>query len=48
MLVLDVETGEYSIDKSGVESMISMKSKRPLARPFMFKIGSDVAVDFSR
>ena len=46
MLVIDVETGEYSIDRSGVESAMRLKEKRPMARLFMLRIGFDVAVDF--
>lgn len=47
MLVVDVETGEYSFDASGVESALKLKAKRPISRLFMIKIGSDVAVSFS-
>ena len=48
MLVIDVETGEYGIDISGVTSAIKLKGKRPTARLFMIKIGFDVAVDFGK
>jgi hypothetical protein len=46
MLIVDVETGEYSIDDTGVESSIKLKEKRPMAILFMFRIGFDVAVNF--
>jgi hypothetical protein len=46
MLVVDVETGEYRIDLSGVESSIELKQKRPTARLFTFRIGSDVTASF--
>jgi electron transfer flavoprotein alpha/beta subunit len=46
MLVIDVETGEYGIDNTGVESAIKLKEKRPAARLFTIKIGFDVAVNF--
>jgi hypothetical protein len=39
MLTLDVETGEYFIDESGVEGMMLLKAKRPTARLFTIKIG---------
>jgi hypothetical protein len=46
MLVIDVETDEYAIDPTGVESAIALKKKRPMARLFTFRIGYDVAVNF--
>jgi electron transfer flavoprotein alpha/beta subunit len=46
MLVIDVETSEYAIDLNGVESAIKLKEKRPTARLFTIRIGSDVAVSF--
>jgi hypothetical protein len=46
MLVVDVETGEYAIDANGVESAMMLKKKRPLARLFTFRIGSDATVSF--
>ena len=39
MLTIDVETGEYFIDKNGVEGMIFLKKKRPTARLFTLRIG---------
>lgn len=46
MIVIDAETGEYGIDKSGVESALSLKQKNPNARLFTMRIGYDVAVSF--
>jgi hypothetical protein len=46
MLTIDVETGEYFIDKTGVEGMMLLKSKRPTARLFTLKICYSAAVGF--
>ncbi|NJM23984.1 MAG: hypothetical protein HC907_38100 [Richelia sp. SM1_7_0] len=46
MIVIDAETGEYGIDESGVESALSLKKKRPMARLFTMRIGYDVAFSF--
>ncbi|WP_017652935.1 hypothetical protein [Fortiea contorta] len=46
MIVIDAETGEYAIDKTGVESGLKLKQKNPHARLFTMRIGYDVAVSF--
>jgi hypothetical protein len=46
MLTIDVETGEYFIDKTGVEGMMLLKAKRPTARLFTMRIGYSAAVGF--
>ncbi|MEC4819698.1 MAG: hypothetical protein SAK29_41475 [Scytonema sp. PMC 1069.18] len=46
MIVIDAETGEYGIDKTGVESALSLKQKNPNARLFTMRIGYDVAFSF--
>jgi hypothetical protein len=46
MLTIDVETGEYFIDESGVEGMMFLKAKRPLARLFTIRIGYSAAFGF--
>ncbi|MBD2200258.1 MULTISPECIES: hypothetical protein [Nostocales] len=46
MIVIDAETGEYGIDKTGVESALMLKQKNPKARLFTMRIGYDVAVTF--
>ncbi|KAF3884388.1 MULTISPECIES: hypothetical protein [Nostocales] len=46
MIVIDAETGEYGIDKTGVESVLSLKQKNPNARLFTMRIGYDVAFSF--
>jgi hypothetical protein len=46
MVVIDAETGEYAVDKSGIHSAIALKTKNPNARLFTIRIGYDVAVAF--
>jgi hypothetical protein len=46
MVVIDAETGEYAVDKSGIHSAIALKAKNPNARLFTIRIGYDVAVAF--
>jgi hypothetical protein len=46
MVVIDAETGEYAVDKSGIQSAITLKTKNPKARLFTIRIGYDVAVAF--
>jgi hypothetical protein len=46
MLTIDVETGEYFIDKSGVEGMMFLKAKRPISRLFTIRIGYSSAFGF--
>ncbi|MFK0734962.1 MAG: hypothetical protein ACFKPT_27745 [Gloeotrichia echinulata GP01] len=46
MIVIDAETGEYGIDKTGVETALTLKQKNPNARLFTMRIGYDVAVSF--
>jgi hypothetical protein len=46
MVVIDAETGEYAVDKSGIYSAITLKTKNPNARLFTIRIGYDVAVAF--
>jgi hypothetical protein len=46
MVVIDAETGEYAVDKSGIRSAIALKTKNPNARLFTIRIGYDVAVAF--
>ncbi|MBD2202470.1 hypothetical protein H6G33_12940 [Calothrix sp. FACHB-1219] len=46
MIVIDAETGEYGIDKTGVESALMLKQKNPKARLFTMRIGYDVAFSF--
>jgi hypothetical protein len=46
MLTIDVETGEYFIDGSGVDGMMFLKAKRPSARLFTLRIGFSAAFGF--
>lgn len=46
MIVIDAETGEYGIDKTSVETALSLKQKNPNARLFTMRIGYDVAFSF--
>ena len=46
MIVIDAETGEYGIDKTGVETALKIKQKKPNARLFTMRIGYDVTVSF--
>ncbi|MCT7963942.1 hypothetical protein NG791_25025 [Laspinema sp. D1] len=46
MIVIDAETGEYGIDKNGVETALKFKQKKPNARLFTIRIGYDVAIGF--
>ena len=46
MIVIDAETGEYGIDRSGVETALKLKGKKPFARLFTMRIGYDVGVVF--
>jgi hypothetical protein len=46
MVVIDAETGEYALDRSGIHSAIALKAKNPNARLFTIRIGYDVAVAF--
>jgi hypothetical protein len=46
MIVIDAETGEYEIDETGVQSLLTLKRKNSLARLFMMRIGYDAVVIF--
>ncbi|AKG20976.1 hypothetical protein [Calothrix sp. 336/3] len=46
LIVIDAETGEYGIDKNGIESGLMLKKKNPNARLFTMRIGYDVAFSF--
>ena len=46
MITIDAETGEYGIDKTGIETAIKLKEKKPMARLFTIRIGYDDAFSF--
>lgn len=47
MVIIDIETGEYAVDKIGIESAHLLRQKNPYARLFGIRIGYKVAVSFS-
>jgi hypothetical protein len=46
MIIIDVETEEYAIDKTGLESARYLRKKNPNARLFGICIGYNVAASF--
>ncbi|NET29704.1 hypothetical protein [Okeania sp. SIO1I7] len=47
MVIIDIETGDYSVNKNGLEAANYLYEKNPLARLFGIRIGYKVAVSFS-
>jgi len=46
MVVIDIGTGDYSVNKNGLEAANYLYEKNPLARLFGIRIGYNVAVSF--
>ncbi len=46
MVIIDIETGDYSVNKNGLEAANYLYEKNPLARLFGIRIGYNVAVSF--
>ncbi|MEH2321224.1 hypothetical protein [Nostoc sp.] len=46
MVIIDIETGEYAVDKIGIESARYLRNKHPFARLYGIRIGYKVAVSF--
>jgi hypothetical protein len=46
MVIIDVETGAYHIDATGIESARYLRRQNPTARLFGIRIGYNVAVSF--
>ncbi|WP_353929311.1 hypothetical protein WJM97_13390 [Okeanomitos corallinicola TIOX110] len=46
MVIIDIETGEYAVDKTGRESAHYLTNKNRFARLFGIRIGYKVAVSF--
>jgi hypothetical protein len=46
MLTLDVETGEYAIDRNAAKTILALKQKHRLARLFTLRIGYQTGVSF--
>jgi hypothetical protein len=44
MVIIDIETGDYEIDKTGLQSSRNLSQKHPNARLFGIRIGYNVAV----
>ncbi len=47
MVIIDIETGEYAVDKTGIESARYLRGKNPFSRLFGIRIGYKVAASFS-
>ncbi|BAZ29458.1 hypothetical protein NIES4074_19040 [Cylindrospermum sp. NIES-4074] len=47
MVIINIETGEYAVDKIGLESARYLRNKHPFARLFGIRIGYKVAASFS-
>jgi hypothetical protein len=46
ILTLDVETGDYSIDRDPAQTILALKPKRPVSRLFTLRIGYQTGVSF--
>ncbi|BCL37550.1 hypothetical protein [Nostoc sp. MS1] len=46
IVIIDIETGEYAVDKTGIESARYLRQKKPLARLYGLRIGYKFAVSF--
>jgi hypothetical protein len=46
MVIIDIETGEYEVDKTGLQAGRNLTQKNPNARLFGTCIGYDVAASF--
>jgi hypothetical protein len=46
MVIIDVETGDYEVDETGLQSAKNLQAKSPYARLFGIRIGYNVAVSF--
>jgi hypothetical protein len=45
-LVLDVESGDYEVDKDSLQAGLRMKERRPDGRRFLFRIGYQASYSF--
>jgi hypothetical protein len=43
---IDIETGDYEVDKTGLQASRNLSKKHPNARLFGIRIGYNVAVSF--
>lgn len=46
MVIIDIETGDYAVDKNGLVAARILSEKYPNARLFGFRIGYNVAASF--
>ncbi|MFB8792201.1 MAG: hypothetical protein U7123_25980 [Potamolinea sp.] len=46
MVIIDIETGEYEVDKTGLQAARNLSEKNPNARLFGIRIGYNVAASF--
>jgi hypothetical protein len=46
MVIIDIETGDYEIDETGLNAARNLSKKHPNARLFGIRIGYSVAVSF--
>jgi hypothetical protein len=46
MVIINVETGDYEVDGTGLQAAKSLQEKSPYARLFGIRIGYNVAVSF--
>ena len=46
MVIINVETGEYEVDDTGLQASKNLQAKSPYARLFGIRIGYNVAVSF--
>lgn len=46
MIIINVETGDYEVDKTGLQAAKNLQAKSPYARLFGIRIGYNVAASF--
>jgi hypothetical protein len=46
MVIIDIETGEYEVDETGLKAAARLRENHPNARLFGIRIGYNVAVSF--
>ncbi|MEO1297593.1 MAG: hypothetical protein AAFW75_17785 [Cyanobacteria bacterium J06636_16] len=46
MVIIDIGTGDYEVDKTGLQASRDLSKKHPNARLFGIRIGYNVAVSF--
>mgnify|MGYP001797676053 FL=1 len=46
MVIIDIETGDYEVDETGLKASRKLSKKHPNARLFGIRIGYNVAISF--